>query len=468
MTVNNPASRPASSPTRIRFRLNDSALWRRNVESRRAQRKKTYWPVVLFLTALLVPWAIFIGELRLSIYRFVLLVMIVPCLVMWMTGKAGRIKTVDIMLLLFSFWSTLSLIVIHGLNLVIQTAGIGFVETVGPYMLARCYIRDADDFYNVIRLLFRIVLFLLPFAIVELVTGYDIWRALFSAIWPVKIEAQMPGRSGLARVQMGFDHPILFGMFVASILAPVHLVLGYQKNFFQRCFKTGIVALTAFMSLSAGAVSSMTVQGLLLSWNGLSRAIKFRWQILIGLLALMYLAIDLFAKRSPLNIFVSYVLFDEGSYWYRLFIWDYGTASIMNHPFFGIGLNPWERPAWMTKSVDNFWLLLAMRYGLPAPILLLLTMLSIVVGLAFKKGLDNKVAEYRTALIIGMMGFFVIGWTVDFWDTAYVHLLFLMGSGVWMLDVRSKERAALEAQMPRRLHQRTEPRMPPHPNKLET
>ena len=71
-------------------------------------------------------------------------------------------------------------------------------------------------------------------------------------------------------------------------------------------------------------------------------------------------------------------------------------------------------------------------------------------------------------LVMLMMGFFVIGWTVDFWDTAYVHLLFLMGSGVWMLDVRSKERAALEAQMPRRLHQRTEPRMPPHPNKLET
>jgi O-Antigen ligase len=461
MTVNNPGS-PASSPTRIGFRLNDSALWRRNVLSRRAQRKKTYWPVFLFLTALLVPWAIFIGELRLSIYRFVLLVMTLPCLVMWMAGKAGRIRTVDIMLLLFSFWCTLSLIVIHGMDLVTQTAGIGFVETVGSYMLARCYIRDADDFYNVTRLLFRIVLFLLPFAIVELVTGYNIWRALFAAIWPVKIEAQMPGRSGLTRVQMGFDHPILFGMFVASILAPVHLVLGYQKDFLQRCFKTGIVGLTSFMSLSAGPVTSLVVQGLLLSWNGLSRAIKFRWQILIGLLAVMYLAIDLVAKRSPLTILVNFLLFDEGSYWYRLYIWDYGTASVMNHPIFGIGLKPWEHPGWMSNSIDNFWLLFAVRYGLPAPFLLLLTMLSIVVGLAFKKGLDNKVTEYRTALIIALMGFFVIGWTVDLWDTVYVNLLFLMGSGVWMLDVRSKERVALEAQMlkPGRLQRQTGPRVP--------
>ena len=46
-----------------------------------------------------------------------------------------------------------------------------------------------------------------------------------------------------------------------------------------------------------------------------------------------------------------------------------------------------------------------------------------------------------------MTGFFLAGWTVAFWDHAYVFFLFLMGSGVWMLDVRPKERAALEGQV---------------------
>ena len=126
-------------------------------------------------------------------------------------------------------------------NCLSRHAGIGFIETLGPYLLARCYIRDADDFYNLVQLLFRIVLFLLPFAIVEFITGHDIWRDLFAAIWPVQVNQQMPTRGGLTRVQMGFDHPILFGMCIASILAPVHLVLGYQKDFFQRSFRTGIV-----------------------------------------------------------------------------------------------------------------------------------------------------------------------------------------------------------------------------------
>ena len=77
----------------------------------------------------------------------------------------------DIALMSYWFWCALSFIVINGLGSTVQIIGITFVETVGPYLLARCYIRDADDFYNVVQLLFRIVVFLLPFAIVELVTG---------------------------------------------------------------------------------------------------------------------------------------------------------------------------------------------------------------------------------------------------------------------------------------------------------
>ena len=66
-------------------------------------------------------------------------------------------------------------------------------------------------------------------------------------------------------MQMGFDHPILFGMCIASILAPVHLVLGYRRDFAQRSFKTAIVGAVSFMSLSAGPLVSLMVQGFLLS-----------------------------------------------------------------------------------------------------------------------------------------------------------------------------------------------------------
>ena len=444
MTVNNPASNPASAPASIGFR-NDPAPWRRNVESRRVQRKKTFWPVLLFLIALLVPWAIFIGPLRLSVYRFVLLVMIVPCLVMWMTGKAGRIKTVDVLLLLFSFWCTLSLVVVHGLENSVQTWGIGLLETIGPYLLARCYIRDADDYFNLIQFQFRLVLLSLPFAFVEFITGHDIWRDLFAAILPVHVDQGMPARGGLTRVQMGFDHPILFGMCIASILAPVHLVLGYRKDFVQSSFRSAIVGAVAFMSLSAGPLVSIVVQTFFLSCNSLLRAIKMTWQILIGLFVLIALALQMVAQRSLLDIAVGFLVFEPGSYWYRRLIWDYGVASVWNHPLYGIGLGAWQRGATMSSSIDNFWLLLAIKFGLPASCLLLLTLLSIFLALGFKKSLGDKMRAYRAAFLISMTAFFLVGWTVHFWDAGYVLFTFAMGSGIWMLDVKPEERAALEA-----------------------
>ena len=167
-------------------------------------------------------------------------------------------------------------------HLSVQTSGIVFIETLGPYLLARCYIRDADDFYNVVQLLFRIVVLLLPFAIFEFVSGQNISRDLFAAVLPTFSGTEKP-RLGLTRVQSVFDHPILFGLCTGGIFALIHLVLGYQKSFFQRTLRTAIVGATAILSLSSGPIIAMVAQGLLLSWNSLLRAIKIRWKILIGL-----------------------------------------------------------------------------------------------------------------------------------------------------------------------------------------
>src|SRR5687767_13382918 len=83
-------------------------------EPRRTKSKRVHWPLALFLIALVVPWVFYFGTLRMSVYRIVLVVMFVPCLVMWMTGKAGRMRIADNLVLLYSFWATLSLSVLHG------------------------------------------------------------------------------------------------------------------------------------------------------------------------------------------------------------------------------------------------------------------------------------------------------------------------------------------------------------------
>jgi hypothetical protein len=98
-----------------------------------------------------------------------------------------------------------------------------------------------------------------------------------------------------------------------------------------------------------------------------------------------------------------------------------------------------------TASIDNFWLFQAIRSGLPGPILLMLAFFLVVLAVGLKKNLDDKLVEYRTGFLLSMIFFFLTGWTVHFWGTAYVLFLFLMGSGVWILDAQVKANNGLRA-----------------------
>jgi hypothetical protein len=413
-----------------------------------SKRSILYSPIPFFLISLIVPWTIYVGSLRMSLYRIVLSVMILPCLACWISGKAGRLRLPDITLLLYSFCCTLSLIVNNGLESTVQPIGIEFIETIGPYLIARCFVRSADDFHSTIMLLFWIVAFLFPFSIIECLTGQSILREIFGLIVPMPTSSPEL-RHGLARVRSVFDHPILFGVVVGSIFALVHVVLGYKKSALERTCRSAVVVVTSLLSLSSGPLIGVLVQGFLLTWNGLFAAVRSRWKILIGLSGSLFVALELVANRSPLDIFVSFFLYDSDSYWFRRMIWDYGVRAALDHPLLGVGKNEWERPAWMPSSIDNFWLIQAVLNGIPAALLLFTTFSSIFLAIGFKKGLDDRTKAYRSGFLISMTSFFLVGWTVAYWDAAYVLFLFLLGSGVWMLDVEGESPVSRAADAPR-------------------
>ena len=65
----------------------------------------------------------------------------------------------------------------------------------------------------------------------------------------------------------------------------------------------------------------------------------------------------------------------------RVHIWHYGTPSVLNYPIFGTGFNDWERPSWMGGSIDNFWFVCAVRYGIPGFLFMAAGFLSVCFGL---------------------------------------------------------------------------------------
>jgi hypothetical protein len=325
--------------------------------------------------------------------------------------------------------------VIHGVSYALQPAGMMFVETVGGYFLGRCYVRSAQDLKAVVRWLFLIVAVLLPFAAVEAVSGHNVFKDTLARLLPSYIDVDMEPRWGLKRVQAGFQHPILFGVFCGCALSLVHLVLGHGEPAWRRWLRTGTVVATAFLSLSAGPLSGVAGQAMLLGWGWILRSVRARWTLLMAGAGFCALAIELVANRSLPVIFISTFAFDESSAYIRILIWRFGTESIANHPLFGVGFGEWDRPAWMPASIDMNWIIDTVRHGLPAGILLMLTFFSAVIGVGRKKGLDEEQSLYRTAYVVTMIGFFIVGWTVYIWTSVNALMFFLLASGLWLADI---------------------------------
>ena len=128
-------------------------------------------PVAALICAMVIPFIFEFGGLRLTPNRLVLLVMALPCLVALLSGGAGRLRFPDIGLILLWGWSAVALAVNHGLFSQLEQIGIIFLESVGAYLIGRVYVRSADSFVAMVRLLFVTIILMLPIAIVEMTTS---------------------------------------------------------------------------------------------------------------------------------------------------------------------------------------------------------------------------------------------------------------------------------------------------------
>lgn len=403
------------------------------------QRRLSLW-VWAFIIGLIVPLFIYAGPLRLSAYRFVLLIAFFPAVYYWLSGRAGPIRLPDICVVIICLWSSLSLSVVQGLGMMFETIGILWVETLGAYLLGRCYIRTPEAFFKMAQILFWIALLLLPFAVYELLTGPSPILNFFRTVSATYPEAPQEGRLGFERVQGPFAHPIHFGVFFGAIVGLSYFVLGYGKSVFNRIQRAGLMIFLCFTSLSSGPLASATVQIVFLLWDGIMKSVRSRWYIFVGLTLLAFIVVDLLSNRTPFHVFISYFAFSEDTAYNRIRIWEFGTASIWANPLLGIGLTDnWVRPWWMSPSADMFWIVPAMRHGVVVWIAYLTLFFSIFLAVAHRKDLSDRVHWYRMGYVCTMSGLFIVGWTVHFWDALFVFFMFVLASGVWMLDWRDED-----------------------------
>ncbi len=418
------------------------------------------WPVRLYLAALLIPLALDLGPLVLSGLRLLLLALVLPLLLALLRGRFGRLLPADLLMLAHLGWATLALL-LNNAGRGVEYAGASGVEILGGYLLARAYIRSAAAFVALLKSLAALLTLTLPAALFEALAGQPIVLTLLARLPGFHLAlapAEAGQRLGLFRAQVVFAHPIHYGLFAALVCT---LCLVGLRGLWPAPMRLALAAgagLAVLLSLSSGALLALALQLGLIAWAWLLRATPRRWLILLGLAALAYLALDLGASRSPYRVFLSYATFNPATAYWRALTLDWGLVNIGRHPLFGLGLNDWARPAFMiSPSVDNFWLLTAMRYGLPGFLTLVLGLLWALLRIG-RRDLDADpwLWQLRRAWMIAWVGLGFALATVDVWAAIQSFVFFLFGAGLWFTDA-GPAAAPASAGLARRLPPRPTP-----------
>jgi O-antigen ligase len=390
-------------------------------------------PVAALLIAMLVPGELdfFLGGLRLSCHRVVLLVFFPVIVLRILMGHGPSWRIFDTMFVGAFAYYALTMPFKVDLAQAVQSGGIIFVEGAGGYLMARMYVRNAQQFLATVKLLFLLALVAGALALSETISSQHVAHHIASQISGVP---QMDGggyRLGVIRAMSVFDHPILYGTFCMTVFALVWFV---EPNPLKRLVRAALVGAATVLSLSSAPILGIFLVLAGVFWERVTRQVPNRAWMTIGCLGVVYVVMALAANRPPLKVFALSIALDPSTAWYRTVIWEFGVDNVMNHPWIGLPLGNWDRPSWMfSNTVDNYWLATALWGGLPAAVLIGLSIAVLMRAVHSRTGGGQPgLRTCRYAWTATVLALCMVGATVHYWNTMAVLFAFYVGLGAWM------------------------------------
>ena len=391
--------------------------------------------VTVTLVSLLIPVYFAPGGLLLSPARIVLLVLVPMLMTRLLRGVYGPITAIDWLVFVNLALSVLSIFV-NNPEQAVTFAGSNAMMILGGYLVGRTMIRSPAQFQGLSRLLAVLVLCSLPFAIYETITGHMIIGEMIDRIPGVYSNKYVnyTRRLGLARVQFVFAHPIHYGLFCSTALSLCYIGLASTLSTVTRILFTALILLAVFLSVSSGPFLSAMTQISLILWMIVMARIKQKWKLLGGILLVLYVIAEVFSNRPAIYVLVSMLAFDPFTANARRILLDYGLAQIGRAPLLGIGYHSFPMPAFMTGSVDNQWLLIAIAFGVPALAALWGSILLIFYRMTRNTKGGALYDMQRLAWCITMISLILTMATVAIWGEMLTIFYFFVGCGAWMAN----------------------------------
>lgn len=372
------------------------------------------------------------GDVLIIPYRLALIASVIYLVA---TGKRGDInlRIPDYAIIVCCFWITFASYVTSESAIRALVQGAAHTTDIAlAYFTMRFAIKTVRDT--------RIFLILIApgigltgfFVLLESLSGQLLVQPLFSALTGQPVKIAMETRLGLGRGASSFPHAILAGICLASFLTIYWMsgLRGWPKL-------VGIVgALCAFFTMSSAALLGLLVGAAFIFYDWFTvRYSNFTWRLFLAAMAILYGSVELTSNSGFFGLLVRFASLNTVSAYNRVLIWRFGSENVANNPFFGIGYDDWDRPSWMSWttsfSVDNFWLLFAMRFGVPASALIMLAVALAVLFIG-KKSLNMSPVDARLMRGIGIaLVVFAFGAiSVSLWLNALVWFSMLTGVAV--------------------------------------
>ncbi len=393
-----------------------------------------------------------IGDLRLSPHRVVFLVFLPFAIWRLLTRPDCRLRLYDLPFFGLAVWQTL-VFAYHTGQPGFVYGGSWALESLGAYAIARAYIRDLETLQATLRVIFYSIILAALIATLDTLTGSFFVHETLRKILGGDPMPAVEFRKGLARAASTFDHPIHYGTYCATMFALLWMSEPDPKWRYVRAVG---LAVAAVLAMSSAPLLSLGVQLGLMTWNRYTRAVPMRTQITLAILFGLYLGVAMVSARPPLQLLISVATFDPWTGFYRMMIWEYGLENLWGSIWLGIGTADWVRPAWMfSPTIDAYWLVLPLRTGVPAFLLVVTGIFMIGYGVVRRGRNARDPLRRRMAAgwMMSLIAICLLGATVHFWNVPHALLYFFLGLGGAIADPKRVAQAVSRAAQPvRRRH----------------
>lgn len=405
-------------------RRSDLQLTRPQIAERRAVYLAVVFGYLLFLPPQLNPS---VGGSLLPAYRVFLIVAALFVVASFVKRKV-RFAWPDLTVILTILWICLAMF-INARQEEAITASIANTSDIGlAYFFGRATIRSVRDLRVFLLCMLPGLLFLGLVLIVESLSHRPLMQNFFGSLTGVGVLYRSEPRYGLFRALGPFPHPILTGIFFTSFL-PLYWQAGFKPEYRSA---GSFASVCGFFTVSSATLLGLVVSTVVLFYAWLTKRVAFvTWPLFFFAAGLFIFLAELGTKSGTFSLLVRFAALNSTTSYTRINIWNYGSQNVANNPWFGIGYADWVRPVWLNESVDNFWLVTAMRFGVPASVLIGLVTVTAILML-MRKSLTSTPADAECERGVAIsLAIFALGMvSVALWLSAQVWFFALLGLAV--------------------------------------